>query len=76
MPHVTVKLVSGRSEHQKAHIAEEVTKAIMRSANCAEASVSVGIEDVGPNDWVENVYKPDITGKWDTLYKKPGYNPL
>jgi phenylpyruvate tautomerase PptA (4-oxalocrotonate tautomerase family) len=29
MPHVTVKLVSGRSEHQKARIAEEVAKAIM-----------------------------------------------
>jgi 4-oxalocrotonate tautomerase len=76
MPHVIVKLQSGRSEQQKAKIAEEVTKAIMAGANCAEQSVSVSIEDVEPNDWVERVYKPDIIGKAGELYKKPGYNPL
>jgi 4-oxalocrotonate tautomerase len=76
MPHVIVKLQSGRSEQQKAKIAEEVTKAVMIGANCAEQSVSVTIEDVEPNDWVEKVYKPDIIGQADKLYKKPGYDPL
>ncbi|WP_158818092.1 tautomerase family protein [Methylocapsa sp. S129] len=76
MPHVIVKLSSGRSEPQKARIAEEITKAVMASANCTEAAVSVSIEDVEPNDWVERVYKPDIAGQWNKLYKKPGYNPL
>ena len=76
MPHVIVKLQTGRSEQQKAKIAENVTQAIMTSANCAAQAVSVSIEDVAPNDWVEKVYKPDIIGKPDTLYKKPGYNPL
>ena len=76
MPHVMVKLYSGRSEEQKARIAEEVTKAIMASVNCAEQSVSVSIEDVEPNDWTEKVYKPEITQKPEILYKKPGYDPL
>ncbi len=76
MPHVIVKLQTGRSEQQKAKIAEEVTQAVMASANCAAQAVSVSIEDVAPNDWVEQVYKPDIIGKPDTLYKKPGYDPL
>jgi 4-oxalocrotonate tautomerase len=76
MPHVIVKLQSGRSEQQKAKIADEVTKAIMATANCAEQSVSVSIEDVEPSDWVEQVYKPDIASKPEKLYKKPGYNPL
>jgi len=76
MPHVIVKLQTGRSEQQKAKIADDVTKAVMASANCAEPAVSVSIEDVEANDWVEMVYKPDILGKPDTLYKKPGYNPL
>jgi 4-oxalocrotonate tautomerase len=75
MPHVIVKLLPGRSGQQKAKIAEEVTKAIMATANCAETSVSVGIEDVASDDWAEQVYKPDILGKSDTLYKKPGYDP-
>jgi 4-oxalocrotonate tautomerase len=76
MPHVIVKLQSGRSEQQKAKIAEDVTKAVMASAACAEQAVSVSIEDVEPEDWVETVYKPDIMQKPDTLYKKPGYDPL
>src|SRR5215469_1831460 len=76
MPHVIVKLYSGRSEQQKATLAEQVTKAVMSGAQCAEAAVSVSIEDVEPDDWTEKVYNPDIIGKPGTLYKKPGYDPL
>jgi 4-oxalocrotonate tautomerase len=75
MPHVIVKLHSGRSEQQKARLAEQITKAVVAGVHCAEASVSVSIEDIAPADWVEKVYKPDIVGKPDRLYKKPGYNP-
>jgi 4-oxalocrotonate tautomerase len=75
MPHVIVKLLTGRSEEQKARIAAEVTKAIMATANCAETSVSVGIEDVASDDWTATVYQPDIIGKAGTLYKQPGYDP-
>jgi phenylpyruvate tautomerase PptA (4-oxalocrotonate tautomerase family) len=46
MPHVIVKLQSGRSEQQKAKLAEEITKAVMVGANCAEESVSVSIVPV------------------------------
>jgi 4-oxalocrotonate tautomerase len=76
MPHVIIKLQSGRSEEQKTELAEEVAKVIMTGAKCAEASVSVSIEDVEAEDWVEKVYKPDIIGRWDEVYKKPGYDPL
>jgi 4-oxalocrotonate tautomerase len=76
MPHVIVKLQTGRSDQQKTKIAEEVTKAIMATANCAEQAVSVSIQEIEPRDWVEQVYKPDIIGRPDTLYNKPGYDPL
>jgi len=76
VPHVIVKLQTGRSEQQKAKIAEDVTRAIMISAGCSEEAVSVAIQDVAPSDWTETVYKPDIMGKADMLYKKPGYDPL
>jgi hypothetical protein len=39
-----------------------------------DESVSVAMEEVKSQDWVEVVYKPDIENKWDTLYKKPGYD--
>jgi 4-oxalocrotonate tautomerase len=75
MPHVIVKLYAGRSEQQKARLAEEVTKAVMAGANCNEDAVSVSIQDIAPENWTEQVYKPDIAAKPDTLYKQPGYKP-
>ena len=76
MPHVIVKLWPGKSEQQKKKLAVEITKAVMTTLNYGEESVSVGLEDVASKDWTEKVYKPDILGKPDTIYKKPGYDPL
>ena len=76
MPHVIVKLYAGRSEKVKSKLAEEITKAVMTTLKYGEESVSVGIEDIKPEDWAEKVYKPDILGKPKTIYKKPGYDPL
>jgi 4-oxalocrotonate tautomerase len=76
MPHVIVKLYSGRSDQQKAALADAVTKAVTATLSYGEESVSVAIEDVSPERWVEDVYKPDILGNIDNLYKKPGYDPL
>jgi 4-oxalocrotonate tautomerase len=68
-------LWTGKSEQQKKRLAEEVTRAVMTTLGYGEESVSVGIEDVEPKDWTEKVYKPDILGKSQTIYKKPGYTP-
>ncbi len=64
MPHVIVKLASGSSAQQKAKLAEDITRAVMADASVPEASVSIGIEDVEPQDWVEKAYVPDIAEKW------------
>ena len=63
MPHVIVKLWPGKSEKQKAKLAEEITKAVMTVLNYGEESVSVGMEEVRADDWMDKVYKPDILGK-------------
>jgi 4-oxalocrotonate tautomerase len=76
MPHVLIKLVQGKSEDQKNRLAEEITKDVIDILNYGEESVSVAFEEVAPQDWTETVYKPDIQGKWDTVHKKPGYNPF
>jgi 4-oxalocrotonate tautomerase len=75
MPHVIVKLYSGKSEQQKTALAEAVTRAVMDTLKYGEQSVSVGIEDVEPRDWNEQVYRPCILDKPETIYKKPGYSP-
>jgi 4-oxalocrotonate tautomerase len=73
MPHVIVKLYTGRSEQEKARLAEEILKAVTGVLNYGEESVSVAIEDVKPADWAEKVYRPEILGNADKIYKKPGY---
>ena len=75
MPHVIVKLYSGRSERQKHALAQAVTEAVTSALNCGEESVSVSIEDIDPKDWTAKVYKPDIVDKPDAIYKKRGYDP-
>ena len=73
MPHVIVKLITGKSEEQKARLAEEITKNVMDVLNYGEESVSVAIEEVKREDWAEKVYRRDIISNSDRLYKKPGY---
>ncbi len=72
MPHVIVKLWPGKSEQQKNRLAEAIIKDVMDILHYGEESVSVAIEEVKSQDWVEKVYKPDIRNQWDKLYKKPG----
>jgi 4-oxalocrotonate tautomerase len=72
MPHVIVKLYPGRSEQQKTRLAEEIVKDVVAIAKCGEEAVSVAIEEIKAEDWEEEVYKPDILGKPESLYKKPG----
>jgi 4-oxalocrotonate tautomerase len=74
MPHVIVKLWPGPSEQQKARLAEAITRDVMAILDLSEESVSVALEEVGPEEWAEKVYKPDIVNKPDQLYKKPGYD--
>jgi len=70
-----VKLWPGKSDRQKARLSEAIVHDVMSVLNYGEESVSVAIEEVKPENWVEKVYKPDIQKKWDELYKKPGYDP-
>ena len=74
MPHVIVKLWPGKSEQQKKRLADEIAKDVMSVLNYGEESVSVAIEEIEAKDWAEEVYKPDIQDKPETLYKKPGYS--
>ena len=75
MPHVIIKLAQGRSDEQKSKLAAAVTEAVMAGANCLESAISVAIEDVEADRWTEDVYKPDILGHWENIFKKPGYEP-
>ena len=74
MPHIIVKLWPGKSEQQKTRLAEAITKDVMEILHYGEESVSVAMEEVKANEWVEKVYRPEIKAKLNKLYKKPGYD--
>jgi 4-oxalocrotonate tautomerase len=76
MPHVIVKLWPGKPEKKKTKLAEEITQAVMTAFNYGEESVSVAIEEVEPDQWMDTVYKTDILGKPKQIYKKPGYDTV
>lgn len=75
MPHVVVKLFPGRSEQQKSDLASRITQALVAAADSREESISVAIEEVQPQDWMDQVYATEIAPRLDALYKKPGYGP-
>ncbi len=75
MPHAVIKMISGRTPELKTAIAEAVANAIVSAGGVKPDSVSVSIEDVDGKDWMETVYTPDIVGKPEQLFKKPGYGP-
>jgi 4-oxalocrotonate tautomerase len=76
MPHVIIKMYTGRTEEQKKKLVKAITDSIVKIADADDKYVSIAIEDVSPEDWAEKVYRPDILEKQNTLYKKPGYNPF
>jgi 4-oxalocrotonate tautomerase len=64
----------GKSEQQKTRLAEAITRDVMEILDYGDESVSVALEEVKSQDWLEKVCKPDIKSKWNKLYKKPGYD--
>ena len=75
MPHVIVKLWPGKSEEQKARLTDAIVRDVTSILNYGDESVSVGFEEVAPQDWTDRVFNPDILGNWKSLIKQPGYGP-
>jgi 4-oxalocrotonate tautomerase len=73
MPHVIVKLWPGKSEEQKSRLAERIAEDVMEVLGYGEESVSVAMEEIDSAEWAEKVYRTDIVGASDRLYKEPGY---
>jgi len=74
MPHVIVKLWPGKSETQKQRLAGAITKDVMEILRYGEESISIAMQEVKPQDWAEQVYRPKIERDLEQLYKKPGYD--
>ena len=68
MPHVIVKVWPGHTEEQKSAFASAVVDAAVAHLDAEPGWVSVGIEEIPEERWEEEVFRPCILEKRDTLY--------
>jgi len=73
MPHISVKMIEGRSEEQKKALAAALQKALTDTLGCADMWVSVSIDDYNGKQW-QDVFANEIKDN-KNLYKKPEYDP-
>ena len=63
----------GKSENQKQKLADEITRSVISALDSGEDSVSVAFKEVSADDWAAKVYRTDIVGNEQRLYKRPDY---
>ena len=73
MPHITIKMLKGRTDEQKKAAAENVAKALVDTIGCTESHVSVSVEDFTPQEWQEQ-NRIEVSEN-PALIKKPDYDP-
>lgn len=76
MPHVIIKIYPGRAEAEKRSMAHSVAAALHETMGYKMGNVSVSVDEIEPSSWMKDVYEPDISGREDTLVKRPEYGPL
>ena len=74
MPHISIKMLKGRTEEQKKNLSQALAKTLQEQLGCSSAHVSCTIEDYTAEEW-QAVFKEEITEKQSKVYKKPEYDP-
>ena len=72
MPHVVVKMYPGRSNEIKENLAKKIAACVVEELGAKPGVVSVAIEDVQPDDWMEQVYDKEIRNNGN-VFVKPDY---
>lgn len=73
MPHISIKMLKGRTDEQKAFAAEKVKNALCEAIGCTEANVSVSVEDFTAQEWQEE-FRVEISEN-PNIVIKPNYKP-
>lgn len=73
MPHITIKMLKGRSEEQKELAVKKVAEALKDALGCSDSHISVSVKDYSAQEW-QSVFAEEIAGEKD-LFKKPDYDP-
>ncbi|MEB2847826.1 4-oxalocrotonate tautomerase [Rhizobiales bacterium RZME27] len=75
MPHVIVKMYEGKGLPEKQALAQAVAETVAGFGYDIR-KVSVSIDDIRPENWMEAVYHPDIMNRRASLVRAPSYGPV
>ena len=73
MPHISVKMLKGRTDEQKRQAAQKLENALCEAIGCTPTHISIAIEDYTAEEWQE-VFQKEIAEN-DCIFKKPEYDP-
>lgn len=74
MPHIEIKMLKQWTEEQKKQLAAALSKSMNETLGIPEMYITCSIEDFTPEEW-QQVFKDEIDGKKERLYKSPEYDP-
>lgn len=73
MPHITIKMLKGRTDEQKKLAADKVAAALVDAIGCNADHISVAVEDFTPVEW-QDEFRKEVTES-QHIYKEPNYDP-
>ena len=73
MPHITIKMLKGRTDDQKKLAADKVAAALVDAIGCNPEHISVAVEDFTPVEW-QDEFRKEVTES-EHIYKEPHYDP-
>ena len=73
MPHITLKMLKGRTDAQKQAAAEKLAAALVDAIGCNPTHISVSVEDFTPEEWQEQ-YRTEVAENAH-LVLTPDYDP-
>lgn len=77
MPHVIIKhFDASLTTEQHRALSEAITQSVSHSLGCSPHAVSIALRPVGPDDWHDSVFVPDIETRPQELIKSPNYSAI
>ena len=73
MPHITIKMLKGRTDEQKKQAADKVAAALVDAIGCNPEHISVAVEDFTPVEW-QDEFRKEVTES-SHIYKEPHFDP-
>lgn len=73
MPHITIKMLKGRTDEQKTLAGIKVAEALADTIGCDPTHISVSVEDFTPTEW-QDIYKHDVEEN-KNIVLQPNYDP-